>query len=294
MAKVPHELARSEFIALVGGLVAVLVVGDGLLIAALAGGGSAGDGAGSDDAPTYASRAIGPYDSHDFPSARSGSGTGSSAGVIDEDTVAALPWNLRLVNRDWRLVEDFAPDDLAELPESRWAERGREHFVDARVYDDLVAMLEAAEEDGVDPLVLSSYRPYAYQEDLFARRVARAEEEEGLEGDAAVEAAAFWVAPPGASEHQTGLAVDIVDAGYTELDEGQETTATQQWLMEHCAEYGFILRYPTDKSAVTGIGYEPWHYRYVGREAAPAITESGLCFEEWIAAGGAKDLAEDR
>ena len=90
------------------------------------------------------------------------------------------------------------------------------------------------------------------------------------------------MAPPGASEHQTGLAVDIVDANYLELDEGQEETATQQWLMIHCAEYGFILRYPTDKSATTGIGYEPWHYRYVGKEAASAITQSGLCLEEWL------------
>ena len=103
-----------------------------------------------------------------------------------------------------------------------------------------------------------------------------------MEGAEAEEAAAFWVAPPGASEHQTGLAVDIVDADYLELDEGQESTATQQWLMTHCTEYGFILRYPTDKSATTGIGYEPWHYRYVGKEAASAITQSSLCLEEWL------------
>ena len=104
-----------------------------------------------------------------------------------------------------------------------------------------------------------------------------------MEGTEAEEAAAFWVAPPGASEHQTGLAVDIVDADYQELDEGQEATATQQWLMAHCAEYGFILRYPTNKSATTGIGYEPWHYRYLGREVAPAVAQSGLCLEEWLA-----------
>ena len=73
-----------------------------------------------------------------------------------------------------------------------------------------------------------------------------------------------------------------MDADYLELDEGQESTATQQWLMAHCTEYGFILRYPTDKSATTGIGYEPWHYRYVGKEAASDIAESGLCLEEWL------------
>ena len=126
------------------------------------------------------------------------------------------------------------------------------------------------------------FRTYDYQENLFENRIERAEREEHLEGTEAEEAAAFWVAPPGASEHQTGLAVDIVDADYLELDEGQESTATQQWLMAHCTEYGFILRYPTDKSATTGIGYEPWHYRYVGKEAASDIAESGLCLEEWL------------
>ncbi|MFR3092802.1 MAG: M15 family metallopeptidase [Eggerthella lenta] len=130
-------------------------------------------------------------------------------------------------------------------------------------------MLTAAEAAGTHPIICSSFRTYDYQENLFENRIERAEREEHLEGTEAEEAAAFWVAPPGASEHQTGLAVDIVDADYLELDEGQEETATQQWLMIHCAEYGFILRYPTDKSATTGIGYEPWHYRYVGKEAAP-------------------------
>ena len=73
--------------------------------------------------------------------------------------------------------------------------------------------------------------------------------------------AARWVAPPGTSEHQTGLAVDIVAASYQILDEAQADTAEQRWLMEHCWEYGFVLRYPSEKSNITGIGYEPWHYR---------------------------------
>ena len=89
---------------------------------------------------------------------------------------------------------------------------------------------------------------------------------------------------PGTSEHETGLAVDIVDKSYQILDRKQEQTPVQQWLMDHCAAYGFILRYPTDKSALTGIGYEPWHYRYVGREAAAAIMEQGICLEEYEAA----------
>ena len=78
--------------------------------------------------------------------------------------------------------------------------------------------------------------------------------------------------------------MDIVDLSYQLLDEGQEDTPVQRWLMAHCVEYGFILRYPTDKGAVTGVGYEPWHYRYVGEAAARAILEGGLCLEEYLGA----------
>ena len=94
------------------------------------------------------------------------------------------------------------------------------------------------------------------------------------------------MARPGTSEHQAGLAVDIVDRSYQVLDHRQETTAVQQWLMAHCAEYGFILRYPSDKSELTGVGYEPWHYRYVGTEAAQAIMERGICLEEYLEIAG--------
>ena len=187
------------------------------------------------------------------------------------------------MNRDHPLAADFVPSNLAELPDESWVEPHVNHRVDARIVEDLTAMLTTAETEGVRPVICSSFRTYDYQENLFENRIERAEHEDHLEGTEAEEAAAFWVAPPGASEHQTGLAVDIVDADYQELDEGQEATATQQWLMAHCAEYGFILRYPTNKSATTGIGYEPWHYRYLGREVAPAVAQSGLCLEEWLA-----------
>ena len=91
-----------------------------------------------------------------------------------------------------------------------------------------------------------------------------------------------YVAVPGCSEHQTGLALDIVDASYQILDQGQEDTLVQQWLIEHSWEYGFVLRYPNAKSEITGIIYEPWHYRYVGREAAREMTELDLCLEEYV------------
>ena len=105
---------------------------------------------------------------------------------------------------------------------------------------------------------------------------------EGYSYERAVEEAGTVVAVPGTSEHQTGLALDIVDASYQHLDEAQEDTQVQQWLMEHSWEYGFVLRYPSGKSETTGIIYEPWHYRYVGREAAREMTELGLCLEEYV------------
>ena len=76
--------------------------------------------------------------------------------------------------------------------------------------------------------------------------------------------------------------MDIIDLDYQILDEKQERTDTQQWLMKHCTEYGFIIRYPTDKKNITHINYEPWHYRYVGKENAKKIAESGLCLEEYL------------
>ena len=109
----------------------------------------------------------------------------------------------------------------------------------------------------------------------------------GYDAEEADQKAATVVARPGTSEHELGLAVDIVDADYQQLDEGQASTPVQQWLMEHCWEYGFILRYPDGKSDLTGIIYEPWHYRYVGVETAQALRESGQCLEEYLQAAKA-------
>lgn len=289
MSNAPFALDRREFIALAGGLAAVLVVGDGAYFA------SRRSAAHAQPVPSESGTLTQPETPLNGTIASSNAETAAAADPAAEGEPATpadaetpptaledLPWNLRLVNRDHPLAADFTPNNLAELPDASWVEPHVNHRVDARIVEDLTAMLTAAEAAGTHPIICSSFRTYDYQENLFENRIERAEREEHLEGIEAEEAAAFWVAPPGASEHQTGLAVDIVDADYLELDEGQEETAIQQWLMIHCAEYGFILRYPTDKSATTGIGYEPWHYRYVGKEAASAITQSGLCLEEWL------------
>ena len=147
-------------------------------------------------------------------------------------------------------------------------------------------MMDACRAAGHAPVICSSYRPHSKQQALFAGKVQRLMAA-GYDAEEADQKAATVVARPGTSEHELGLAVDIVDASYQQLDEGQESTPVQQWLLEHCWEYGFILRYPDGKSDLTGIIYEPWHYRYVGVETAQALRESGQCLEEYLQAAKA-------
>ena len=181
-------------------------------------------------------------------------------------------WQLLLVNRWTSLPEDYSVQ-LVEL---------RNGFqVDERCYPDLQAMMDDCRAEGLSPVICSAYRTREYQERLY-----RAETERWLargysQANAEAEAGKS-VAVPGTSEHQLGLAVDIVDISNQHLNESQENTAVQKWLMEHSWEYGFILRYPNDKSEITGIIYEPWHYRYVGREYAEELHRLGLCLEEYL------------
>lgn len=189
------------------------------------------------------------------------------------DSGGAEDWNLVLINGSHPLSRDF------QVPERTKLSNG--HSIDKRAYPDLQAMMDAARAAGYQPTICSSYRTWEKQEELFERKV-QSYIAEGCTRSEAEEKAAYWVARPGTSEHQAGLAVDIVDKEYQLLDEAQEDRPVQQWLMAHCAEYGFILRYPTSKSSLTGVGYEPWHYRYVGREAAKAIMDAGICLEEYL------------
>ena len=183
-------------------------------------------------------------------------------------------WNLVLVNPWNPLPEDYTLT-LKELPGG--------HSVDERCYDDLQAMLAACEAEGLSPLICSSYRSQSKQESLYQNKVERLAAQ-GLSREDAKAEAAKVVAIPGTSEHQLGLAVDIVDINNQLLNSSQEKTEVQQWLMAHSWEYGFILRYPNDKSEITGIIYEPWHYRYVGKDAAKEIYDAGVCLEEYLGA----------
>ena len=186
-------------------------------------------------------------------------------------------WRIILVN-PWNTVpEDYDPT-LVEIP-SGLATQGV--LVSQECYDALIAMLEACNADTPRAVVVSGHRTHAYQEKLYKNKVSRVQAEGYSYEEALVEAAKV-VAIPGTSEHQLGLAVDIVDSRAYSLTDYQATLPAQKWLMEHCWEFGFILRYPDDKTNVTGIIYEPWHYRYVGLELAKELYDAGLTLEEYI------------
>lgn len=182
-------------------------------------------------------------------------------------------WELRLVNEENPLAEDYEPE-LATVQNG--------HQMDARVAPYMLELLAAAQADGVDLMVISAYRPYARQASNFERHV-QGSIASGYSEAKAREIARKWIAYPGTSEHQAGLCADIVTPTYTALDEGYANTTAAKWLLENAADFGFVLRYPKDKTEITTIAFEPWHYRYVGKEHAPKIMDAGVCLEEYLA-----------
>jgi len=155
------------------------------------------------------------------------------------------------------------------------------HRLEKVAAENLERMLKDAREEGISPVIVSSFRTNKKQETLYQNQIKK-QMKKGLEYEKAADAARTVVAYPGTSEHEIGLAVDVVSSKYTGLDKNQEKTPEAIWLMENCVNYGFILRYPSDKTDITEIIYEPWHYRYVGEKAAKEMKENGLCLEEYI------------
>ena len=178
------------------------------------------------------------------------------------------------------LVNPWNP--LPEGYEPQLVPIGDGMYLDERAAEPLRKMLEACLADGVMSVPISGYRTQEYQQGLYDNKIARLRED-GWPEELLEEEAAKSVAVPGTSEHQLGLAMDILDVNNPNLDITQEWTNAQRWLMKHCWEYGFILRYPNGTTEITGIIYEPWHYRYVGKTIAAAVTESGMTFEEFLA-----------
>lgn len=151
---------------------------------------------------------------------------------------------------------------------------------DERIIEELLAMMKAAADDGVTLAICSPYRDLNRQEVLFNRKI-KAYMDKGMSYMEAYKISSQAVTVPGASEHQLGLAIDIVSDTYTALNEGFGETDAGKWLAEHSWEYGFILRYPKGKEYITSIEFEPWHFRYVGKEAAEVITKEELTLEEF-------------
>lgn len=181
-------------------------------------------------------------------------------------------WNLLLVNKQHPVPEGHT-FELGTIAGSMKC--------DARILPELFAMLQAAMDDGVYLAVCSPYRDISRQEMLFNRKI-KLHMGNGYSYLEAYKKASQIVTVPGASEHQIGLALDIISDDYTSLDEGFANTKAGKWLKEHSKEYGFILRYPEGKEYITGIDYEPWHFRYVGKEAATFIMDNGITLEEFV------------
>lgn len=143
-------------------------------------------------------------------------------------------------------------------------------------------MIAAAEEDGIELKILSTYRTVKYQKNLFERNVKSRMEDYGMTYEEAYYDTSINIAPPGGSEHNAGLAADIITKNDWDTYEGFEDTDEFAWLQEHAWEYGYILRYLKGKEDITGYIYEPWHYRYVGVKYAKTVRDSGLCLEEYF------------
>ncbi|HGF7798949.1 D-alanyl-D-alanine carboxypeptidase DdcY [Enterococcus faecium] len=176
-------------------------------------------------------------------------------------------WNLLLVNAKHKIPQGYTVE-LQKL--------SNDQAVDKRIYPDLQLMLDAARAEGIYPKIVSSFRTTEDQEKIMEDKIA-AFQEKGYSNQKAKEEAAKWVAAPGTCEHELGLAVDINAESSISTDK-----EVYEWLADNAYQYGFILRYPSNKVHITGVGYEPWHYRYVGKKAAKKITEAGITLEEYL------------
>lgn len=204
---------------------------------------------------------------------------------FDTDDLIPVEEDLTTINYpidDWRLIlvnkQNYIPDNYSvNLVNVNGSKQ-----VDERIAADTTAMLEAAREDGVSLMIVSAYRSEERQISLFNSKVRR-NMSRGMSYMDAYAEASYSVTVPGTSEHQLGLALDILGSGHSSMTESFADTPAGKWLRENCANYGFILRYPKDKECVTGIIYEPWHFRYVGKEYAHEIMDNGITLEEFVA-----------
>lgn len=196
--------------------------------------------------------------------------------------------DLMLLNNDYRLPDNFKWDLVywsngGTISEgTRYSKRNQTLLaVDRSAYKPLKDMFAAAARDGVPLELVSAYRSLQLQDKLFGNAV-KSYMAQGLSKEEAIKKENIERTFPGSSEHHTGLCVDISVKGSYVLSQGFENTPQFKWLSENAEKYGFILRYRKDKTSITEIMYEPWHYRYVGVEHAEKINSLDMCLEEYI------------
>ncbi len=197
--------------------------------------------------------------------------TAPQGGSLAEPTIITIDeanWHLTLVNSGYRIPDSYEPDLVYVC--------GSGERLDRKVAEHYEKMYEDALKDGVTLTPCSGYRSYETQERNYNRKI-DFYKGQGLTEDEAKVKAATIIMPPGSSEHNLGYAMDIVC-----VDEWFEDTQEFKWLQEHAANYGFIMRYPESKQDITKVIYEPWHWRYVGVEAAKELKASGLVLEEYL------------
>ena len=206
-----------------------------------------------------------------MPASTEDGSEGESYGADGGTEFSADDWKLTLVNKQHPIPDDYS-FELETIKDNMKC--------DKRILEDLLRMLQDAKEQGINLAIRSPYRDLSRQEYLFNRKIDRYMNS-GMSYMDAYKAASQSVTVPGASEHQMGLALDITSETYYTLNEAFADTKEGQWLAEHSCEYGFILRYPKGKEYITSIEFEPWHFRYVGVDAATVITQNGLTLEEF-------------
>lgn len=184
-------------------------------------------------------------------------------------------WRLLLVNEDKEIKEE--PKNLKELPNG--------YQVDERIYNDFSELMDGAKKDGIELTVISAFRSVEDQRTVLSSEIAMYESQ-GYKTEEATDLAMKYVTKPGHSEHHTGLALDVLEVNWYNdgnmLEEGFGDTEAGKWLAKNACHYGFVIRYQKGKEKLTGINYEPWHIRYVGKENAEYMTTNNIVLEEYL------------
>lgn len=261
---------RRIFIALVASLLAVVIALVAVIVAIIKNGSNINNNDNSSETILVSSD----NSSNESDTSSAQSEVDDAPSVFVTPTGVTLDANfsrLLLINSDNPLPEDYDTNVREYLVEIDDEYRNNDYVtqIHKEVYPYITAMVAAAQADGVNLQVWSPFRSYAIQNDLFQRQVNRVGGDEDL--------AATVVARPGTSEHNTGLCAD-----FNMADDAFESTPMYTWMCENAEDYGFILRYPKDKTDITGVIYESWHWRFVGINVAKEINELGFTLEEYI------------